>query len=113
ELLFEAADDFIDLVADRRRVDLDPIVNAGEFAQQRLGDLPVRRDDDFAGLGVDHVEWDLFAQQNVAQGFGQLVAQILGLGPVLVFDLFGVLLGFGRGDFGAVLVRLFLGRNLY
>ena len=113
EFLFEAADDFVDFIADRRRVDLDPIVNAGEFAQQRLGDLPVRRDDDFTRLGVDHVKRNLFAEQNVAQSLGQLFAQLLGLGPVVVFDLFGVPFGLRRGDFRAVLVRLFLGRNLY
>ena len=104
ELLFEAADDLIDFVADRRGVDLDPIVNASQLAQERFGDLPVRRDDDFAGLGVDHVEGDFFAQQNVAQGLGQLLAQFLGLGPVVVFDLFGVLLGLGWRDFRAALV---------
>ncbi len=32
ELLFEAADDFVDLVPDRRRVDFDAVVNRREFA---------------------------------------------------------------------------------
>ena len=50
ELLLEAADDLVDLVADRRGIDLDAVVNARQLAQQRLGDLAIGRDDDFAGL---------------------------------------------------------------
>ncbi len=61
ELVFVARDDLADLVADRRRIDLDVIVNHRQFAQERLGDLAIRRDDDFAGLGVDHIERNFFA----------------------------------------------------
>ena len=50
-----------------RRIDLDAIVDRRQLAQQRLGDLAVGRDDDFAGLGVDHVERDLLAEQDVAR----------------------------------------------
>ena len=50
ELVLERADDLADLVPDRRRIDFDVIVNRRQLAQQRLGDLAVRRDDDFAGL---------------------------------------------------------------
>ena len=90
ELLFEAADDFVDLVADGRRINLDAVIDRRELAQQRLGDLAVGRDDDFAGLAVDHVERDFFAEQNVAQRLGQLVAQFVGLFLVFVFNLLGV-----------------------
>ena len=44
-----------------RGIDLDVIVDGGQLAQQGLGDLAVGRDDDLAGLGVDHVERDLLA----------------------------------------------------
>ena len=96
ELLFEAADDLVDLVADGRGVDLDAVVDLGQLAQERLGDLAVGRDDDFAGLAVDDVERDFFAEQDVAQGLGQLLAQFVGLLLVLLLDLLGVALGLGR-----------------
>ncbi len=50
EFAFERADDFADLDADRAGIDFDMIVNRGELAQQRLGDLAIGRDDDFAGF---------------------------------------------------------------
>ena len=84
EFLFEAADDLVDLVADRRGINLDAIIDLRQLAQQGLGDFAVGRDDDFAGLGIDDVERDFFAQQDVAQRLGQLLAQLVGLGPVLV-----------------------------
>ena len=96
ELLFEAADDLVDLVANRRGVDLDAVVNLRQLAQQGLGDLAVGRNDDFAGLAVDHVQRDLLAQQDVAQGFGKLLAQLVDLLLVFLFDLLGVPLLFAR-----------------
>jgi len=39
ELLFEGADDFVDLVADGRGINLDAVINAGQLAQQGLGDF--------------------------------------------------------------------------
>ena len=50
ELLFEAADDFVDLVANGRGIDFDAIIDLRQLAQQGLGDLAVGRDDDFAGF---------------------------------------------------------------
>ena len=50
ELVFVRSDDLADLVPDRARIDLDVIVNLRQLAQQRLGDLAIGRDDDFAGL---------------------------------------------------------------
>jgi hypothetical protein len=67
ELLFEAADDLVDLVANRRGINLDPVIHFRQLAQQGLGDLAIGRNDDFARLAVDHVERNFFAQQNVAQ----------------------------------------------
>ena len=96
ELLFEAADDLVDLVADRRRVDLDAIVHLRQLAQQGLGDLAVGGNDDFAGLAVDDVERDFLAEQDVAQRFGQLLAQLFGLLPVFLLDFLGVPLFFAR-----------------
>ena len=89
ELLFELADDFRDLVADRRRINFDAVINRRELAQQRLGDLAVGRDDDFAGLGVHHVERNFFAEQDVAQRFRQLVVQFAELLLVIVLNLLG------------------------
>ncbi len=43
----------------------------GQLAEERLGDLAVGRDDDFAGLGVDHIERDLLAEQDVGQPSGR------------------------------------------
>ena len=62
-----------------RRIDLDVIVDRRQLAQQRLGDLAVGRDDDFAGLRVDHVERDFFAEQDVGERLGQLLAQLVRL----------------------------------
>src|SRR5262249_38345100 len=90
ELLFEAADDFVDLVANRRRIDFDAIVNLRQLAQERLGDLAIGWDDDFAGLAVDHVERNFFAKQNIAESFGELLAQLIGLLLIFVFYFFGV-----------------------
>ena len=111
ELLFEAADDFVDLVANRRGVDFDAVVDVRQFAQQRLGDLAVGGNDDFAGLGVDHVERNFLAEQDVAQGLGQLLAQFLGFALVLLLDLPGMFLRFARRDLRATLFRLLFGGN--
>ncbi len=73
ELVLELRDDFADLVPDRARIDLDVIVNRRQLAQQRLGDLAVGRDDDFAGLRVHHVERNFFAEQDVGERIGQLL----------------------------------------
>ena len=89
-------DDLADLVADRRRIDLDVIVNHRQLAQQRLGDLAVGRDDDFAGLGVDHVERDLFAEQDVRERLGQLLVQLVLLLPLSSVDRLELALGFRR-----------------
>ena len=70
-----------------RRIDLDAVVDRRQLAQQRLGDLAVGRDDDFAGLAVDHIERDLLAEQDVAQRLGQLLAQLVGLLLVILLDL--------------------------
>jgi hypothetical protein len=50
------------------------VETAGQLAQQRLGDLAVGRDDDLAGLAVDHVERDLLAEQDVGERLGELLA---------------------------------------
>src|SRR6185369_9361882 len=68
KLLLKGTDDFVYLVSNWRRIDLNPIVHGGEFTQQRLGDLSVGRDDNLPRLGVDDVERNLLTQQNVAEG---------------------------------------------
>ena len=62
-----------------RRIDLDVIVDRGQLAQERLGDLAVGRDDDFAGLRVDHVERNLLAEEDVGQRLGEFLAQLVHL----------------------------------
>src|SRR6185312_15897572 len=111
EFLLKAADDFIDLVADRRRIDFDAVIDRREFAQQGLGDLAIGRDDDFAGFAVHDVERNFFAEQDVAQRFRQLVAQFVGLLLVFVLDLLGLLLLFGSDR--AFAVGFLLRRNLH
>ena len=110
ELLLKLADDLVDLVADRRRVDLDLVIDLRQLAQQRLGDLAVRRDDDLAGLGVGHVERDFFTEQDVRECLGELVTEGLDLALIfLVHDLLralGVLvLGLDRGAHVGRLLR--------
>ena len=61
KLVLVLRDDFPDFVPDRARIDLDVIVRDRELAQECLGDLAVGRDDDLAGLGIDHVERNLLA----------------------------------------------------
>ena len=87
ELLLERADDLVDLDADGRGIDLDAVVDLRQLPQQRLGDLAIGRDDDLAGLAVDDVQRNFLAQQDVAQRFGQLLAQLLGLLLVLFLNL--------------------------
>ena len=48
EAVLKLSDDLADLVADRARVDLDHVVDAGQLAQEHLGDLAVGGDDDLA-----------------------------------------------------------------
>ena len=109
ELLFEAADDFVDLVANGRRINFDPVIDLRQLAQQRLGDLAVGRDDDLAGFAVDHVERNFFAEQNVAQRFRQLIAQFVRLLLVIFLDLLGLALVLGRDGLA---FAVFLGRHL-
>ena len=92
------ADDFADLVADRARVDVDVIVNAGQLAQQRLGDLAVGRNDDLAGLGVDHIERDFFAEEDVRKRLGELLVQFVLPLRVFFLDRLGLALASRRGE---------------
>ena len=62
EFVLVGSDDLADFVADRARIDLDVIVNHRQLSQQGLRDFAVRRDNDFAVLGIHHVERNLLAQ---------------------------------------------------
>jgi hypothetical protein len=75
--VFEVADDLAILMRIGRGIDLDVIVDRRELAQERLGDLAVGRDDDLAGLGVDHVERDLLAEEDVRERLGEALAQLV------------------------------------
>ncbi len=112
ELLFELPDDLADLVADRRRINLDAVIDHRQLAQQCLRDLAVRRDDDLAGLGVDHVERNLFAEQDVAQRFRQLIAQFVGLLLVIFLDLLGVAFFLAGSGFDRAFA-VFFGRDFH
>ncbi len=87
ELLVEPAHDFVNLVADRRRIDLNQIMNRRQFTQKRLGDLAIGRDNDFTRLAVDHIQRNLFTQKNVAQCLGQLFFEPIHLALVVILDL--------------------------
>ncbi len=74
--MFEGADDLTDLVADRARIDVDVVVNSRQFAQQRLGNLAIRRNDNFAGFSVHHIQRNLFAQKDIGERFSQFFVQL-------------------------------------
>src|ERR1051325_3249112 len=112
ELLFEAADDFVDFVADGRGIDFDAVINHRQFAQQGLGDLAVGGDDDFARLAVDDVEWNFLAEQDVAERLGELLAQLIDFLFIFLFDFFGVALLLGGVHFG-FFVGLLFGGDFY
>ena len=76
--------------------------DGGELAQQRLGDLAVGRDDDFAGLAVDDVERDLFAEEDVGQRLRELLAQLVHLGLVVFLDLLDLAAAVGGRELVAV-----------
>ena len=100
ELFFELPDDFRDLVANRRRINFDAVINRREFSQKCFCDFAVRRNDDFAGLGIHHVERNFFAEQNVAQRLGQLVGQFADFLLMVVLDLFRMTFFLARSGFG-------------
>jgi hypothetical protein len=72
--------------------------NGREFAQQRLRDLAIGRDDDFAGLAVDHVERNLFAEEDVRERLGEAFAQLVHLRLVLFLDLLRLAAAIRRGE---------------
>jgi hypothetical protein len=61
---------------------------------------------------LTYVQWNLLTQKNVAQRFGQLLAELIRLLPIFLFDLLRMpfLLGHAGPHFA---VALFLGRHLY
>ena len=65
KLVFVRLNDLADFVADRTGIDLDVIVHHGQLPQKRLRDFAIGRDDDFARLGVDHIERNFFSEQDV------------------------------------------------
>ena len=63
--MFVGSNDLADLVPDRTRIDFNMVVNVRQLPQQCLGNFAVGRDDDFARFGIDHVQRNFFAEQNV------------------------------------------------
>ena len=110
EALGEAPDDLENLVFDRRRIDRDLVIDQRQFAQQRLCDLAVGRDDYLVRLGIGDIQRDLLTEQNVAQVFGQLLMQIVQLLLVFVIHLLGLFLGLAILGFRSFLILL-LGRD--
>ncbi len=86
------------LIRTGRGVDLDVLGDGGQLAQERLRDLAVGRDDDLARLAVDDVEGDLLAEEDVGEGLGQALAQLVHLGLVLLLDLLDLAAAVGRGE---------------
>ena len=77
------------------------IIDASQLAQQRLGDLAVCGDDDFASLRVDHVERDFLSEQDVRERLGELFVQLFLFLEVIVFDRLGLLLRLDRRELQA------------
>ncbi len=84
--------DIDDLVTDRARVDFDVGIVISELAEKSLRDLAIRRDDDFAGAAIDHIERNLFSEKNVREFLGELLSEFLVTLLVLVDDLLLLLL---------------------
>ena len=99
ELMFVGSDDLPDFVPDRARVDLDMVVNVGQFAQQRLGDFAIGRNDDLAGHSIDNIKRNFFAEQNVRKRIGQLLGQFFFLPAMIFGDRFELLFCFCRREF--------------
>lgn len=99
-------DDLHNLYAHGRRVDVDVFGHRGEAAQEGLGNLPVCLYDDLARLGVADVERDFFAEQDVGERLGEVVAQLVGLGAVLFVDLARAAADVARGNFLVFAVAL-------
>ena len=95
---FEGTGDVENLVPHRARIDLNVIVFLRHFVEERLGDFLVGGDDDFARLGVDHVERDFLIEQVFAEFFRQGINEFVALGFVLFLDLLELLALFGLGD---------------
>ena len=105
------ADDLHDLDANRRGVDLDVLGDRGQLAQEGLRDLAVGGDDDLAGFAVDDVERDLLAKEDVGQGLGESLAQLVHLRLVLFLDLLDLATAVGRGQL--LLLVVDAGGNLH
>src|SRR5262249_9361302 len=67
ELVLVCSDDFTDSVPNRTWIDLDVIVRGRQFSQECFRYCSIRRTNDLAGLGVNYVERNFFAQQNVRE----------------------------------------------
>ena len=80
------------------------VVDISNFPQQRLGDLTVRRNDNFTSLRIDYVEWDFFIQQNVRKGLSQLFLHFRMFLNELIIHPFGVPFGFAGGQLDKVLL---------
>src|SRR5262245_38213758 len=58
KFVFKRTDDLPNLVTNGARIDVYMIVDTSELAEQRFSDLSIRRNDDFAGFGIDYIERD-------------------------------------------------------
>ena len=74
-------------------------VNVGQFAQQRLGDFAIGRNDDLARHSIDNIERNFFAQQNIRERISQLLGQFFFLSAMIFGDRFELLFRFRRCEF--------------
>ena len=98
KLRFKGTGNIEDLVPHWARIDLDVIVFLGHLVQERLGDLLIGRDDDFARLRIDHVQRDFLVEQVLAEFLRQGVDEFIALGLVFFFDLLELLALFRLGN---------------
>ena len=77
------------------------IVNVRQFAQQRLRDLAIGRNDDLAGLGINHIQRNFFAEQNIRERVRELLGQLLLLASVLFVNRFKLAFRFRGREFFA------------
>ena len=111
ELVLVLRDDFADLVPNRAWIDLDVIMRHRQLSQECLGDFTIGWNNDLAVLGVDDVERNFFAEQDIRKRVGQLFDERLFLALMFFTNGFELPSGFRRGEFFA---RNFAaGRDLY
>ena len=101
----------MDFIADRAWIDLDVIVNLGEFAKEFFRNLAVSRNNDLTGLGIHDIQRNFLVEKNVGEGSGKLLVQVVFALAKILHDHFLLTFRLGGSHFGAS--YLFFRGNLH